>query len=88
MKKATMTEMPMEKAEPMPEHEMDDQEGKELFDKLMHAEEIKSDSKKMAKVHAHTRKHMKSLKSVKKAIKSTQDLKDVYQEKFGQPKQK
>jgi hypothetical protein len=48
---------------------------------LMDAENIKSDPEKMKKVHKLAGRH-------KKAITSIRDLKNTYQDKYGQPSQK
>jgi len=58
-------------------------EGKQHFDDLHRAEMIKADPEKMAKVRMHMGDLQKSMKSVKK-IKSVGDLKDTYDEKYGQ----
>lgn len=58
----------------------DDYETQNHLRTLMDAEMIKMDPDKMKKVHALVGRHSK-------AIKSLQDLKDTYQQKYG-PKQK
>lgn len=55
-----------------------DYETKGHLSTLMDAEMIKSDPEKMKKVHKLAGRHHKAIKSIK-------DLKDTYQEKFGQP---
>lgn len=55
---------------------MDDYETEGHLRTLMDAEKIKNDPDKMKKVHKLAGRHSK-------AIKSIQDLKDTYDEKFG-----
>lgn len=76
MKKTTF---PLTQAMPKPTQDDNDYETQGHLKTLMDAEAIKSDPAKMQKVHKLAGRH-------KKAIKSIQDLKDAYQQKFGQPK--
>ncbi len=59
-----------------------DWEAQNHMDTLMKAEAIKSDKVKMDRVHALAGRHQKTLKG----IKSVQDIKDVYDAKFGSGK--
>lgn len=57
----------------------EDHEVEGAMSDLMRAEKHKADPHLMKRVHALAGRHMKAIKS----IRSVQDLKDIYQDKFG-----
>jgi hypothetical protein len=65
-----------------PKKEETDYEAEGAMRTLMDAEKHKADPKMMKRVHAIAGRHMKALK----AIKSTQDIRDIYNDKFGPKK--
>jgi hypothetical protein len=70
---------------------MDDYETKEHFNTLQKAHEIQSDATKMEKVRKLAGRHSKFLAGLKapaepKGPKSTDDLRKIYNKKFGAKK--
>ena len=86
MKKKSEKMMPMMEHE-MPGHAMDDSEAESHLTKLVEAHKIKNSPEKMAMVRKLAGRHKKILQDIEdtqdSGVSSVEDLKGIYQKKFG-----